>query len=75
MRQHGHVVAPLVAFHGSTSPTLPDTPPEEIEAARAEGRRVLHVHFVKPDPEIALTVTGALPGAEAKIAKVAESRY
>lgn len=55
MRQHGHVVAPLVAFHGSTSPMLPDTLPEEIEAARAEGRRIFHIHFVKAEPDPRVT--------------------
>jgi hypothetical protein len=46
MRQHAQHLAPLVAFYGSSSPTLLDTPPEEIEAAQGAGRRVLHVHFV-----------------------------
>ena len=48
MRQHGVSLMPLVAFHGSSSSTLPDTPPEAIAAALAEGRRVLNVRFVKP---------------------------
>jgi hypothetical protein len=49
MQQHAHAAPSLLAFHGSTSPTLPDTPPEEIEAARAEGRRILHIHFVSAE--------------------------
>jgi hypothetical protein len=45
IKQHMELRPPLVVYH---SDTLPATPPEEIEAAQAEGRRVLNVHFVKP---------------------------
>jgi hypothetical protein len=44
--RHHDRIRRLVAWMRSTSPTLLDTPPEEIEAAQGAGRRVLHVHFV-----------------------------
>jgi uncharacterized protein YijF (DUF1287 family) len=46
MQRHAQHLAPRLAFQGSSSPELSDTSPEEIETARAEGRRILHVHFV-----------------------------
>jgi hypothetical protein len=47
MRTHALTRAPLMVFH---SPALPITPPEEIAAARTDGRRVVNVYFVEPPP-------------------------
>ena len=38
---------PLLVYHGCE--TLPQTPQAVIEAAKAAGRSVVHIHFVKPD--------------------------
>jgi hypothetical protein len=50
-RQHSDWNRPLFLLH---SPALPSSPPAEVEAARAAGRRIFHVHFVGPegDPRV-----------------------
>jgi hypothetical protein len=46
VRQHSSWARPLFVLH---SPALPSTPPAELEAARAAGRKIFHVHFLKPE--------------------------
>ena len=47
-RQHSDWNRPLFVLH---SPALPSAPPAELEAARAAGRRIFHVHFLNPESQ------------------------
>ena len=47
LRRQTSGIAPLLVFHSSELPLTTDA---EMELARSEGRQILHVHFVKPDP-------------------------
>lgn len=68
IKRHMDQRTPLIVYHGEG---LPATPPVEIDAAEAEGRRVLHVHFVKPSaPGIAPEVEKPRPASVVRAAEV-----
>ena len=70
VRQRSLRLAPLFVFHGTEA--LPNPSQAELDEARAAGRPILNIHFVKAEGELGVNGPAAAPARSLRAKSLAE---